>query len=82
MARAGVHSCGHVDPARHRRRGRTIVTAVPDSLARVRNDRPVKLDPGGGDPAARTPLDSPLATEIAGRDGIETFGARFSALRG
>lgn len=46
--------------------GWTIVTAAPDSLVRVRNDRLVRLDWGGGYPAARTPLDSPLATEIAG----------------
>jgi acetylornithine deacetylase/succinyl-diaminopimelate desuccinylase-like protein len=46
--------------------GWTIVAEEPDSLTRVTHDRIVRLAWGSGYPSARTPLDAPLAREVAG----------------
>jgi acetylornithine deacetylase/succinyl-diaminopimelate desuccinylase-like protein len=58
--------------------GWTIVEQEPDSAARVAHPHLVRLAWSGGYPAARTPLDAPLALEMAGllgaigRDPVRT----------
>jgi acetylornithine deacetylase/succinyl-diaminopimelate desuccinylase-like protein len=46
--------------------GWTIIEQEPDSAMRVGHDRLVRLAWGSGYPSARTPLDAPLALEMAG----------------
>ena len=58
--------------------GWTIVTAPPDSAARVTHEKIVRLEWGAGYPAARTPLDAPFSVEVTrlvtalGREPVRT----------